>query len=145
MDKDDDARSLEMSSRNGTSEVGDEAQEATARASLIKESEEIRMTRTASGKTTRLVEWNVEVLLRVLKQIVARRNYLLEMNRKRVADADESCIGADGKMVIDEVKEIIVLPEENFCDLVKDTESDIVLDEEVSDQLFDYVSNVAMM
>jgi len=96
-------------------------------------------------KTARLVNWTSEVMLRLIKQIVARRNFLLERNPNRKTDADETVYGPErGTMVIEEVKEIIELPEENFNNITKNVES-VYLDQAVVGQLHQFVSSIAMM
>jgi class 3 adenylate cyclase len=93
------------------------------------------------SKKLRLIEWNVDVLLRLLKQIVARRLALLKENPNRVSDADESIFDTD-KLVIDEVTEIVELPAWNYVDDSKVFES-LHLQPQVVEQLYQYVASIA--
>ncbi|GKY95689.1 hypothetical protein MPSEU_000529800 [Mayamaea pseudoterrestris] len=95
-----------------------------------------------SSRTDRLIEWNCDILLRLLKQVIARRNVLLKRNPLRKADADENRLIAPNMHVIDEVQEIIEVPNQRMSNL--DYES-IVLPKEVVDEMYDYVSNIAAM
>ncbi|GKY99154.1 hypothetical protein MPSEU_000870900 [Mayamaea pseudoterrestris] len=95
-----------------------------------------------ASKTTRLIEWNCEVLIRLLKQVVVRRKILQKRNPNRKADADETLIGEGN--VIDEVKEIIDIPTTMFGNVLQDADA-YVLPTNVVDQLYDYVSNIAAM
>jgi hypothetical protein len=97
------------------------------------------------AKTRRLVEWNVEVLMRLLKQIEARRRILKQREPNRKADADEYALGTDDHMVIDEVREIITLPYDNFSELIRGAEENIVLPPEVGEELTDFVTNIASL
>ena len=96
-------------------------------------------------RMSRLVEWNVEVLLRYLKQVEARRQLLIKRNPHRKADADEGAVETDTHMVIDEVREIITLPDENFSELIKGSEQHVTLHPAVCDELKDYVTNIAAL
>lgn len=99
---------------------------------------------TASAKSSRLIDWNVDVLLRLLKQIVARRNALLAIDPNRKADADESQFFKASHRVLDEVQEVVALPIFDAREAIMEADS-IVLDQIVVDQLYDYVSNIAAM
>jgi hypothetical protein len=103
--------------------------------------------KSSASKTTRLIEWNCDVLLRLLKQVVARRETQGQANSND-KPADESRFMMDsisnGKIVIDEVMEIIKLPKFNEKFLAVDPD-EIHLKAEVVDQLFDYVSNISSM
>lgn len=101
----------------------------------------------SNSRTTRLIEWNVDVLLRLLKQIVARRRACGD-NPPGTTMANETQFelhhAESGKTAIDEVKEIITLP--RFDPKVASRQEDpdsIALPTEVVDQLYDYVSNIA--
>jgi hypothetical protein len=96
-------------------------------------------------KTNRLVEWNVEVLMRLLKQIEARRRIMRQKNPKCEADADESALNTDDHMVIDEVREIITLPPDNYSEAILRAEQDVTLAPAVGEELADFVSNIASL
>jgi class 3 adenylate cyclase len=94
------------------------------------------------GKTRRLIDWNVDLLLRSLRQNVARRQALCQKKmpkRHRLSFTP-------GTTIIDEVKETITLP--RFDAEAARHESrpeDIVLGQEVESELHDYVTTIAMM
>ena len=96
-----------------------------------------------SSKMDRLVSWNVDILHRLLKQIVARRQCLLSANPKRKADANESIYMSREGTLLDEVKESISLPSFNYSRIVAEEARNIQLDAAVFEQLQDYVRNVA--
>jgi len=132
---------------------------AEMRASVIEKS---AIDQLASEKTARLIDWNCDVLLRLMKQIVARRRAMAKMKTNIVglqglkssrrqsmngslhgASMDES---NENGTVIDEVKEIITLPKLDLKLTKAQEEADTVeLPEEVVNQLTEYVSNIAAM
>ena len=88
----------------------------------------------------RLVDWNIEALQRLLKQIVA----------KRVAAGKSSSGGnlvyksEDGKIVIDEVAEIIAFPEFDAATSADKLDAkSVTLGEDVTSQLREYVTTVS--
>jgi hypothetical protein len=97
----------------------------------------------------RLVSWNEEVLQRLLIQIVQRR---LRKNRNRKGKSYSNSVSEDGfnddgtKMVIDEVQEIIELPQ---IDPKLSSEElstiKVELSQKVIDQLQMYVTEIAML
>lgn len=120
----------------------------------------------ASEKTSRLIDWNCDVLLRLLKQMVARRRMMAKMKlqsslaivpglnqlKSRRQSINQTLYGSpvdDGNengTVIDEVKEIITLPKLDlkFAKAQEDADS-VELDEKVMSELTEYVSNIAAM
>jgi len=71
-------------------------------------------------KTHRLINWNVEMLLRILKQIVARRNQSFKpfssmTSSRKAKEGSDTAFSSLGSLVeetpLDEVREIIHLPE----------------------------------
>jgi len=102
-----------------------------------------------SAKATRLCKWNVEILSRLLKQVVARRNELQKRNKEQSFASKEFGVEAgrrSGGTVIDEVKEIIELPEYD-AEIARGQEdaSNITLSPKVEQQLFDYIALIASM
>ena len=92
----------------------------------------------------RLIEWNVETLSRLIKQIVSRRvtsdDTVSRIPRIR-KEANRSV-----SIPLEEVKEIITLPEFDHNVAGKNTSSDALeLDGEVVAQLRDYVTAVSQM
>lgn len=90
-------------------------------------------------KTLRLVDWNVELLLRYLKLIVSRRN------KVGAAEHFEDWNSLTfSNFVIQEVAEIIVLPKFSAISAVEN-EADISIEHEVEQQLHAFVSSIAKM
>jgi hypothetical protein len=126
-------------SESNASERGDLEAEGTADGQVVMKSVAVN-----AGKQKRLIEWNVDVLLRLLKQIVARRRAC------GLSEHGSNCVESKvqfvepGKTVIDEVREIIVLPKFNAKAATKHEDPDsIVLPGEVVEQMYDYVANIA--
>lgn len=101
-----------------------------------------------TGKMSRLVDWNVDVLSKFLRQVVARRKAVLQMSLEtEIATLPISPHGtASASTVLEEVKDILELP--RFDPKIAKIQSDpekVVLGEKVVSQLREYVSNVAAM
>ncbi|CAB9496134.1 Receptor-type guanylate cyclase gcy [Seminavis robusta] len=94
-------------------------------------------------KINRLVEWNVQVLSALLKSVVARRE-AMGKGSSSSNSLINTATGTGTGMVLEEVKEVITLPE--FCaDTLKkqvDPES-VELDVEVVDQLRHLITRIA--
>ena len=98
-------------------------------------------------KIARLVDWNVECLANILKQVIARREAI---DRVDPWGPSHSNAGGElstkvGSTVIDEVAEIIALPEFDPRAVKYEDPESIIIPEEVMTQLRDYVSKVADM
>ena len=99
-----------------------------------------------NSKIERLCNWNVDVMLRILKQIVARRESHPSTLRGKPGrrSSVESCPRAG--TVIDEVKEIIHLPEFDAEAVRNQRDPETIeLDEKVISQLHQYVEIIASM
>ena len=103
---------------------------------------------TLPPRIKRLVDWNVDVLKRLLKQIVANRNAI---GNQQYATTDqvmmklEVDIGCD-TYVLNEVTEIIKLPHfDHRLHKKQENPNKIELPKEVEDQLRLYVSSIAAM
>eukprot|EP00980_Cylindrotheca_fusiformis_P002325 scaffold541_cov138-Cylindrotheca_fusiformis.AAC.8 len=95
-------------------------------------------------KTERLVEWNVEVLAPLLKQIVASRGERVDSNNASLKET-EATIGT-GDTVLEEFVPIIPLKRFDASDLSKRQQaSSIEIGEEAKAQLRNYLANVASM
>jgi hypothetical protein len=97
----------------------------------------------SSKKMTRMIGWNVDVLLRLLKLIAAARSGpTSKLPVERVAQSSSTT----GETVLDEVTEIIALPKYNAETAEKglDVES-IEIDENVFAQLSSFVSSIAAL
>lgn len=108
--------------------------------------------RLSNDQTSRIIEWNVDILTQVLKQIVARRNSRVWSGRKSSSTrssgvVDERIIQAfEGETdPLDEVCEIIELPRFDSENYKKHAESpdSIVLPPKVVNQLREYVKCLA--
>jgi hypothetical protein len=99
------------------------------------------------SKTERLVSWNVVVLSRLLSQVVTQRNL---RNRKaargRQSFTQPSAEWSKPKnhMVINEIAEIIELPDFDAAHRHGDESTEISLDSKVQAQLHAYVSDIAL-
>ena len=93
-------------------------------------------------KYQRLVGWNTDLLAKLICQIMARR-IVPESSRVKLADSSTVHHG-EGQTVIDEVKEIIELPEFDVNNFRRPEDLDsIVLPPVVASQLRDYVVTIA--
>lgn len=95
------------------------------------------------AKTQRLIDWNVDMLARLLKHIVANR---VNAN-KDVCEplSPVRFVPEEGKMVLDEVREIINLPRSNDSIVSMEDVEAVVLSPEVMTQLRDYVATIASL
>jgi len=99
-------------------------------------------------RTKRLVKWNVDVLVQLLKSMVTRRHTLKSLGRQSHGDTlwNGTMQLKEYQTVLDEVQEIILFPQgiDKTEDDLEDPDS-IVLAPEVTEQLRDYVSALASM
>jgi hypothetical protein len=103
-----------------------------------------KVKRLMGDKTSRLIDWNSEVLNRMLKLIVARRH---ELTRTGVELEQPAALErVSGQAIIDEVTEIITLPAFDERTIGRHHNPEIVeTDPQVVKQLHDYVTNIAVM
>jgi len=100
-----------------------------------------------SEKMSRLIKWNVDVLARLLTQVVAHRDAsgAEVLSQEEIVELESSiCKHSIGKRTIDEVQEIIPLPGRDIS-VDKATLGGITLDPIVLDQLHTYVTNIAKL
>jgi len=125
-----------------TTETSSSTEEQSAK--VIEEELEAKEAAAKKQRITRLIEWNVETLVCLLKQIVARRNAQSSASVSSGSSlVDETKKVTQGSF-LDEVKEIIMLPE--FDSKAARRQEDwekVILPHKVVDQLFNYVSCVA--
>ena len=132
-------------------ETGSAAEDANAENRNLGDSEHVsaaiaEKTGIDPGKTERLIDWNVEVLLRLLKQVVARRQHQGRETVGLAGTEDLMLKPARGQTVLDEVKEIITLPQFDSSSLNIESDCDnIEMNPKIADQLHDYVWNIASM
>jgi Adenylate and Guanylate cyclase catalytic domain len=99
--------------------------------------------RLLNNKTTRLIDWNVDVLQRLLRQVIARRQAMRTMPHTVPA---QSFLTETGKTPLQEVVEIIALPEFDARVVKRQVVPEsIALSEAVIEQLQKYVTNMAVM
>jgi Adenylate and Guanylate cyclase catalytic domain len=105
---------------------------------------------TTAEKTTRLIEWNAEVLIRILKEVVARRGVIQRRNSGNMANhqslalrENEIMNPIDNETVLDEVKEIIQLPEYDSLAARNDQSVETIeLGSKVEEQLRAYLLSI---
>lgn len=94
-----------------------------------------------SSKEQRLVAWNVDMLVKVLKQIMARRSSYRSMPKLTRQQTKEI---VPGGTVLDEVKDVLALPQ--FDAKIMQKEADpmsITVPDQVVSQLMDMVARIA--
>ena len=95
----------------------------------------------------RLVDWNVEIMKSMLKQIIARRNAASKYSNGESKKVKVETMARDEQMtVLDEVCEVISLPDfdRRVAMMQQDPES-VVLSSEISEQINDFVVCIATM
>jgi class 3 adenylate cyclase len=94
-------------------------------------------------RTQRLVDWNTDILTRLVKRIIAKRSAATSHQGKKATPGD---IPQSKKMtVLDEVKEIIELPELDTVAHTKEDPETVELDADVSTQLEGYVVAISAL
>lgn len=96
------------------------------------------------SKTKRLVGWCVDVLLKLLKQIEARRRATAARESELPNEALFHAANRENHGVLDEIKEIIALPKFQEVDNQEDSDS-ITLRPEVAQELQSFVAHIASM
>ena len=96
-------------------------------------------------KHNRLIDWQVDMFVSLLKHVVARRNACKKLTTTATLDKDKlDWKPASGKICLDEVKEIIELPEfDARAARSKEDPSKIDLGLLVVEQLRTYISTIA--
>lgn len=97
------------------------------------------------SKTERLINWNVDVMWRLLKKVMARRISRGEGNTRVPRYVEDNLENRSGS-VLSEVKEIIALP--TFDPIAHKNEPDseaISLDPNIKAELHNYVASIASM
>jgi class 3 adenylate cyclase len=98
-----------------------------------------------SDKVNRQLDWNFDVLHRLLKQIAVQREVLGTNTQEHQSMLSTEGLQV-GQTVLDEVKEIITLPRFNAKASIKDADLDaVLLGPNVLRQLRAYISTVASM
>mmetsp|Transcript_2536 Transcript_2536/g.6381 ORF Transcript_2536/g.6381 Transcript_2536/m.6381 type:complete len:1225 (+) Transcript_2536:138-3812(+) len=136
------------SERTGTAtaSMGDEADVSEVSEVSEEPLEEEVMKPTASAKIARLIDWNVDVLIRLLKTIVAHRRSKGEEKAREAFPSEEDFSRSDGTTVLDEVVEQIALPEFDQAAAKEQMSPDkVALDAATETQLYEYVAAIAAM
>lgn len=99
----------------------------------------------AANRRRRLVDWNTETLLRLLKQVVVRRK-ANRVDREDDLESEEWRL-SNNHIFFNEVKEIIHLPEFNSANHQSEKEftSVQIIDSEVVKELRDYVTCISLL
>ncbi len=92
-----------------------------------------------TNKMERLINWNIDVLEQLLRKTVARRRAL------RRKSTSVKWFKTNQEAVLDEVKEVIRLPEYDSKIAAMDEDVSIALPAEVHSQLREYVTAIALM
>jgi len=98
-------RTFFLSIKQGSKTSAESLSDASEASNFAESTNKARLHVSKLDKTQRLVDWNVQVLSNMLRKIVARR----QASRKESAKIDIS-EASHGRMVLDEVKEVIPLP-----------------------------------
>jgi hypothetical protein len=109
--------------------------------------ENVNHCKSISAKTERLVDWNTDVLCRLLKQIMIRRGGPTSTEpgiEWKDIDLNKGLMDIAKKNPFDEVKEIIALPPLNSIKALHGL-LDVEVPKNVIEQLRDYVSQIAAM
>ena len=92
-------------------------------------------------KESRLVDWNVEVLSKLLKHVITRRQAL---GLNSPPDGEVRLDRSEGQTVLEEVREIITLPQFVATAAKKqDDPEKTELDADLKKQLHEYVTTLA--
>lgn len=113
--------------------------------------EDIHFDKDERQKLDRLIDWNVDMLTKSLKQIIAQRNAKQKARGMIAIPGGDVADGSvftrnKGQTFLDEVKEIITLPEydPNATKYQQDAEA-IELSDRIKEQLSDYIRCISNM
>jgi hypothetical protein len=101
-----------------------------------------------SEKTERLIDWNSDVLCRLLRQILCSREGTTTLSMTKVAEEHDSDIAhtlETGTLPFDEVQEIIALPPLKLFNKNQPEALEVHVPQHVAVQLRDYVAHIAAM
>lgn len=95
----------------------------------------------------RLIGWNTDQLVNILKQIVAHRNaQKMAARESKVVFPEECKVVSDGGSLLDEVKEIIELPEYNQNVTCREVDPDTIeIPKDVIGEIREYVAAVSSL
>ena len=105
---------------------------------------ESSLTLSSDPRTARLIDWNIDVLQRQLKKIIAMRDVVAPRKEEIPATFEELEVKhPDGSTVLDEIREVIPLCTE--VKIYKQDPDSIELCPQAMSQLGDYVARIAAM
>lgn len=136
------------SSKNGTSEKSSERDNTASNASdgkFIKTKELAKKEEAAlRQKEERLIKWNTEILIKILMEIRARPTEKSKiLSRKDMRALEQGVLQQNGKLVLDEVEDIITLPA--FRSQKADEINREDLDSTVKEQLRIFIATIAKL
>uniref|UniRef100_A0A7S3L4M9 Phosphodiesterase n=1 Tax=Amphora coffeiformis TaxID=265554 RepID=A0A7S3L4M9_9STRA len=135
----------------GSSSGHDNSESSASRDGQAHDPEAVSDPTVFSEKTNRLIDWNVETLVRLLKQLVGRRKAISQSRTPTIASAvvtnfSKSVHFPQHSDYLKEVKEIITFPEfDGKVDNLKVNVDEVKLPSSVHEQLRTYVSCIAGM
>lgn len=98
------------------------------------------------NKTRRLIEWNCDVLLKLLKQIAERRQLTgIKPDTPEDIASQEAEQVTNGHTILDEVEDTIELPTYCQIDVDKMNLQELKMDEAVQTQLSEFIGTLAAM
>ena len=98
----------------------------------------------ASQKMSRLVDWNVDLLMSFLAKVVSNRDGLTAIRRLEHSIDHEHLRSERSTSILNEVTEVILLPDYDNGKRLR-SQTEVVLPSEVREQLHDFVSRIATM
>ena len=98
-----------------------------------------------TNRIGRLVEWNTATLLRLLKEVVARREAFSDGSIRASYNKSDGAVASFVENPLREVVEIITLPEFQHSKQVRNGSKEVTIDPMVVEQLRNYVRCVASM
>jgi Adenylate and Guanylate cyclase catalytic domain len=105
--------------------------------------DDAQLQRLLLDKTKRLIEWNVDVFQRLLRQVIARRT---ATNEKSETVPPMQLVSSYNRTPLDEVVEIISLPKfSGKVSVQQALRADEELPQQVVDQLHSFVTSIAAM
>lgn len=124
-----------------------EREEEITHVSTIELVDEQRALSISSEKISRLIDWNVDTLLRLLKRIVAFRKFQGKpaYRTERTAPYETEFGNVGLTSVVEEVKEVIHLPQKAVGALNEAMVDSITLPPEVVEQLYAFVTSIAAL
>lgn len=128
------------STRSSNSSQGDATETTSLDDAVVREAPSQKI----DSRTARLIDWNVDVLHRMLKQIVAHRKATSQKTTS-IPEEAKLCKSKNGETVLDEVAEIITLPKFNATAASQREMDKVELPIKVRQQLKNYITNICRL